>query len=73
MDENTVRRNLTSSAILLALCLVMCLVALWLHMVKIAIIMAVFALLQAYFLCIWLNRKRHPKRHFERKTRKKQE
>lgn len=70
MDENTVRRNLTSSIILLVLCLAMCIIALLLHMVKIAIVMAVFALLQAYFCCIWLSRKRHPRRHFERKPRK---
>lgn len=67
MDEHTVRRNLTSSIILLVLCLIMCIIALLLNMIKIAIVMAVFALLQAYFCCVWLHRKKHPKRHFERK------
>lgn len=71
MDENTVRRNLTSSIILLVLCLAMCIIALLLSMTKIAIVMAVLALLQAYFCCIWLNRKRNPKRHFDRKPHRK--
>lgn len=70
MDDNTVRRNLNASIILLVLCVAMCIVALLLHMLTIAVVMAVFALLQAYFCCIWLHRKRHPRHHFEHKSRK---
>lgn len=72
MNDNTVRRNLTTSVILLALCLVMCVLALLLHMQALAAIMGAFALLQAFFCYMWWQRKRHPRRHFERKTGKRE-
>lgn len=66
MDEQQIRRNLTTSALLCILCLALCLLTLYFRWTEIAIVMAVLALLQAYMTCIWLNRKRNPKSHFRK-------
>lgn len=72
MDENIIKRNLNTSIVLCFLCLVLCVVALVFHWVWMAGIMAVLALLQAYMICIWLHRKRHPRRHFQPHRKDKQ-
>lgn len=64
MDAKTIQRNLYTSGILCVLCLLMCILALFFHWIEIAVATAVLAVIQAYMVCVWLNRKRHPKTHF---------
>ena len=52
--------------------LLLLVVALIFNWVEIAIVMAIAALLQAYVVCLWLNRKRHPHTHFRRKATEKE-
>lgn len=69
MDEKTISRNLATSALLCVLSLLLVIVALVFDWVEIAIAMAIAALIQAYMVCVWLNRKRHPRTHFRSKQR----
>lgn len=64
MNEKSINRNLATSVILCVLSLLLLTVALVFNWVEIAIAMAIAALLQAYLICVWLNRKRHPRQHF---------
>ena len=68
MNENTIKRNLATSVVLCVLSLLLLGVALFVDWVLIAIAMAIAALLQAYLICVWLNRKRHPREHFRHKN-----
>lgn len=72
MDEKTIKRSLNTSIVLCILCFLLCIVALIFHWVLMAIVMAAFCLLQAYMTCIWLHRKRHPRRHFQPHRKDKQ-
>lgn len=72
MNEKTINRNLASSATLCVLSLLLLVVALIFNWVEIAIAMAIAALLQAYVVCLWLHRKRHPHTHFRRKATDKE-
>lgn len=60
------------SIVLCVLCLLLCIVALFFRWIQIAIIMAGFALIQAYMICIWRGRKRRSNRQFNPKRRKQE-
>ncbi len=67
MNEKSINRNLATSVILCVLSLLLLAAALVFNWVEIAIAMAIAALLQAYLVCVWLGRKRHPRQHFRHK------
>lgn len=68
MNEKTINRNLATSVVLCILSLLLLGAALFFGWEIIAIAMAIAALLQAYMICIWLSRKRHPREHFRNKN-----
>ncbi len=68
MDDKTIRKNLQIGIVLLALCLTVAVAAVLMHWTEIAAGMGALAVMQAYFIYLWWQRKRHNKPRFQRKA-----
>lgn len=72
MNPQNFHRLAIYSIAICVLCIVMLCVCLYMHMVLYAILLAIFALIQAFNYCLMRNRQKEAERHhsrFDRQTR----
>ena len=68
MDNRQIKRNLYSSGILAAACLVLALGSLFLQITNFALVFFFFAAIQACFFMMWRNR--YKKNHFTQNNKR---